>query len=92
MHCRTLHSSVSLYRGSSSSKQWLQRQRTDPYVAKRHAEGYRARSAFKLLEMNEKYNQSILLGPGAAILECGAAPGAWTQVAAEEVNAHGKYN
>ena len=57
MHRRAFHSSVSLYRGSSS-KEWLQRQRTDPYVAKRHAEGYRARSAYKLLEMNEKYNQN----------------------------------
>ena len=83
MHRRAFHNCVSLYKGSNSSKEWLRRQRTDHYVAKRHAEGYRARSAYKLLEMNEKYNGTLLMGPGAVVLECGAAPGAWTQVAVD---------
>lgn len=50
--------------------------------------GYRARSAFKLLEMSEGRG---LLRPGLRVVECGAAPGAWTQVAAKAVNAGGRY-
>ena len=73
---------------SQSSRQWLERQANDPYVKKAQEEGYRARSAFKLLEINQKHK---LLKPGMTVIECGAAPGAWTQVAAEKVNAGGMY-
>ena len=67
---------------TTSSQQWLKRQLTDPYVKKARTENYRCRSAFKLLEMNEKYR---LLQPGGVVIDCGAAPGSWTQVAAEKV-------
>jgi 23S rRNA (uridine2552-2'-O)-methyltransferase len=77
---------------STSSIEWLKRQHNDPYVRKCQADGYRARSAYKLIEMNEKYNSKLLIGPGAVVMECGAAPGAWTQVVAEAVNAGGNYN
>ena len=89
---RTFHTSISVFKGTKSSKEWLKRQRTDPYVQKRQADGYRARSAYKLIEMNEKFDGNLLLGHGSVVLECGAAPGAWTQVAVEEVNAEGLYN
>ena len=60
----------------SSNSKWLQRQSRDPYVKAAKLQGLRARSAFKLLEMNERRR---LLRPGMAVVECGAAPGAWTQ-------------
>ena len=62
---------------SVSSQNWLLRQLNDPYVLKARYENYRARSAFKLIEIDEKYN---ILKPGMRVVECGAAPGAWTQV------------
>ena len=87
---RSFHTCTCLCKNSGSSKEWLRRQRTDHYVKKRLADGYRARSAYKLIEMNEKYHGK-LLRPGSVVLECGAAPGAWTQVAVEEVNAEGHH-
>lgn len=89
---RSFHASVSMSKKSTSSIEWLKRQHNDPYVRKCQADGYRARSAYKLIEMNEKYNSKLLIGPGAVVMECGAAPGAWTQVVAEAVNAGGNYN
>lgn len=65
---------------SSSSQQWLTRQLNDPYVRKARYANYRARSAFKLIEIDDKYK---LLRPGMTVVECGAAPGAWTQVLVE---------
>lgn len=65
-----------------SSTLWLQRQLNDPYVARARAEGYRARSAYKLLELDQKYN---LLKPGMRVVDLGAAPGGWCQVAAKAV-------
>lgn len=65
-----------------SSQRWLERQLNDPYVARAKREGYRSRAAFKLLEMNEKYN---LFKPGQRVLDLGAAPGGWSQIAAREV-------
>lgn len=62
----------------TSSKLWLQRQLNDPYVEKAKKEGYRSRAAFKLLEIDEKVR---LLKPGLLVLDLGAAPGGWTQVA-----------
>ena len=69
-------------RRKASSARWLERQLNDPYVARARAEGYRARSAFKLIEMDEKY---ALFRPGDRVVDLGAAPGGWCQVAAEKV-------
>jgi len=88
---RGFHATISLNKKGTSSTEWLRRQRNDSYVQKSKADGYRARSAYKLIEMNQKYNRKLLGGPGAVVMECGAAPGAWTQVAAEAVNAGGYY-
>ncbi|WP_341751850.1 MULTISPECIES: RlmE family RNA methyltransferase [unclassified Candidatus Tisiphia] len=62
----------------NSSKQWLARQLNDPYVSKAKLDGYRSRSAYKLLEIHEKFN---LLKPGMKLVDLGAAPGGWSQVA-----------
>lgn len=62
---------------STSSQQWLIRQLNDPYVKQARYENYRARSAFKLIEIDDEYK---ILKPGMRVIECGAAPGAWTQV------------
>lgn len=67
---------------TESSRSWLVRQLNDPYVAKAQEQGYRARSAFKLVEINEKYR---FLKPGIRIVDLGAAPGGWTQVAAQKL-------
>lgn len=67
---------------SGSSHQWLSRQARDPYVEKSQAAGYRSRAAFKLLEIHERFK---LFRPGDRVLDLGAAPGSWTQVAAELV-------
>ena len=75
----------------SSSTEWLRRQRSDPYVRRSRNEGYRARSAYKLIEMNDRYNGALLSGLGGTVMDCGAAPGSWTQVASEVVNAGGNY-
>jgi 23S rRNA (uridine2552-2'-O)-methyltransferase len=65
-----------------SSQRWLERQLNDPYVAAAKREGYRARSAFKLIEIDDKHH---LLKPGKRVVDLGAAPGGWAQVAAERV-------
>jgi len=62
----------------NSSTRWLQRQINDPYVAEAERLGYRGRAAFKLKEIDEKLN---LLQPGMAVVDLGAAPGGWCQVA-----------
>jgi 23S rRNA (uridine2552-2'-O)-methyltransferase len=67
-----------------SSKLWLERQLNDPYVAKAKAQGYRSRAAFKLTEIDDKYR---LLKPGMTVVDLGAAPGGWSQVAAKRVGA-----
>jgi len=69
-------------RRKASSTRWLERQLNDPYVAKAHAEGYRARSAYKLIELDDRYH---LLAPGRRVIDLGAAPGGWSQVAVERV-------
>lgn len=69
-------------RRSHSSHQWLSRQLNDPYVRKAHAEGYRSRAAFKLLEIDDKHK---ILKRGARVVDLGAAPGGWSQVAAERI-------
>jgi 23S rRNA (uridine2552-2'-O)-methyltransferase len=67
-----------------SSKLWLERQLNDPYVAKARREGYRSRAAYKLIEIDDKYR---LLKPGSAVVDLGAAPGGWSQIAARRVGA-----
>jgi 23S rRNA (uridine2552-2'-O)-methyltransferase len=69
---------------SLSSTLWLERQLNDPYVARAKREGYRSRAAYKLLEMDDRYH---LLKPGGRIVDLGAAPGGWSQVAADRVKA-----
>jgi 23S rRNA (uridine2552-2'-O)-methyltransferase len=67
-----------------SSKLWLERQLNDPYVAKAKREGYRSRAAYKLIEIDDKYR---LLKPGQTVVDLGAAPGGWSQIAARRVGA-----
>lgn len=70
-----------------SSTRWLQRQLNDPYVAAARREGYRSRAAYKLIEIDDKYH---FLHPGAVVVDLGAAPGGWSQVAAKRVMPEGK--
>ena len=71
-----------------SSKLWLERQLNDPYVARAKREGFRSRAAFKLTEIDDKYH---LLKAGMTVVDLGAAPGGWSQVAAKRIGlANGK--
>lgn len=93
-HCffqrRFLHCSFSLMKklkGKTHAEQrWMLRQLKDPYVKASHTQNFRCRSAFKLLEIDDKFH---LLQPGYSVVDCGAAPGAWTQVAVQRVNSAG---
>jgi len=67
---------------TTSSQKWLQRQLNDPYVARAKREGWRSRAAFKLIEMDEKAH---VLRKGLRIVDLGAAPGGWSQVAAKKI-------
>ena len=69
---------------SVSSKRWLERQLNDPYVARAKAEGLRSRAAFKLAEIDDRHH---LLKSGRSVVDLGAAPGGWSQVAARRVGA-----
>ena len=66
---------------TTSSTKWLKRQLNDPYVTKAQMEGYRGRAAFKLVEINEKLD---ILKPNMMVVDLGAAPGGWCQVAAQK--------
>lgn len=66
-----------------SSQRWLQRQLNDPYVEEAKKRGYRSRAAFKLLQIDDQFK---ILKPGGRIVDLGAAPGGWTQVAVERVS------
>jgi len=70
-----------------SSKEWLRRHVTDPYVKAARKQGYRSRAAFKLLDIDAKEK---LFRPGQIVLDLGAAPGGWSQVAAEKVKPGGR--
>jgi len=74
---------------TASSRQWLERQLNDPYVARAKREGMRSRAAYKLIEIDDK---ARFLKKGGRIVDLGAAPGGWSQVAAQRVGApqHGK--
>jgi 23S rRNA (uridine2552-2'-O)-methyltransferase len=67
-----------------SSKLWLERQLNDPYVAQAKRDGYRSRAAYKLVEIDDKHH---LLKPGMTVVDLGAAPGGWSQIAAKRVGA-----
>jgi 23S rRNA (uridine2552-2'-O)-methyltransferase len=69
-------------RRSISSTKWLFRQLNDPYVVQSKEDGYRSRAAYKLIEINEKFN---FLRSNSVVIDLGAAPGGWTQVAIEKI-------
>jgi 23S rRNA (uridine2552-2'-O)-methyltransferase len=75
-HVKTAH------KRSLASTLWLQRQLNDPYVARARADGWRSRSAYKLIEIDDRFR---LLRPGHVVVDLGAAPGGWSQVAAARV-------
>lgn len=80
---RNLSVRVKTARGRKlSSTLWLERQLNDPYVAASKRDGYRSRAAYKLLEIDEKHK---ILKPGLRVVDLGAAPGGWCQVAADRV-------
>ncbi len=70
-----------------SSTLWLERQLNDPYVARAKREGYRGRAAFKIMELDERFQ---FLKPGCRVVDLGCAPGGWCQVAVPKVNALGE--
>ena len=74
-------------RRSPSSTRWLERQFNDPYVAERARRGFRSRAAFKLAELDGRYR---LLRAGDKVVDLGAAPGGWTQVALERIGPRGR--
>lgn len=71
---------------TASSQRWLERQLNDPYVAAAKRAGYRSRAAYKLIEIDDKHR---FLKPGGRVVDLGAAPGGWSQIAAERVQAIG---
>jgi 23S rRNA (uridine2552-2'-O)-methyltransferase len=72
---------------TKSSSEWLRRHVNDPYVKQAQLDGYRSRSAYKLIELNEK---DRLIKPGMRILDLGSAPGGWSQVAGKLVGRKGR--
>jgi 23S rRNA (uridine2552-2'-O)-methyltransferase len=85
---RELKVKVKSARGrTTSSTRWLQRQLNDPYVVRAKKEGYRGRAAYKIMELDDKFR---FLVPGARIVDLGAAPGGWCQVAVKRANILGE--
>ncbi len=74
-------------RRTPSSRAWLERQINDPYVARAKREGFRSRAAYKLAEIDDKFH---LLKPSARVVDLGAAPGGWSEVAAQRVGGSGR--
>ena len=70
-----------------TSKRWLARQANDPYVKQARSQGYRARAAFKLIELDQRER---LFRPGQRVVDLGAAPGSWSQIARERVGPAGR--
>jgi len=84
---RGLHTRVKTAKGRRlSSTRWLQRQLNDPYVIEAKRLGYRSRAAFKLIELDDKFH---FLNKGAKVIDLGAAPGGWTQVAMQRIGDKG---
>ncbi|WMS42435.1 RlmE family RNA methyltransferase [Acuticoccus sp. MNP-M23] len=82
---RQMHTRVKTAKGRKlSSTLWIQRQLNDPYVQRAKADGYRSRAAYKLIEIDERYN---ILKRGQTVVDLGAAPGGWCQVAVQRCNA-----
>src|SRR5580692_9250982 len=74
-------------RRTLSSRTWLERQLSDPYVARAKRDGLRSRAAYKLSEVDDKYR---VLKPGGRVVDLGAAPGGWSEIAAKRVGASGR--
>jgi 23S rRNA (uridine2552-2'-O)-methyltransferase len=74
-------------RRSLSSRIWLERQISDPYVLRAKREGLRSRAAYKLAEIDDKYK---VLKPGARVIDLGAAPGGWCEIAVQRIGAKGR--
>src|ERR1700728_2183844 len=74
-------------RRTPSSRAWLERQISDPYVARAKREGFRSRAAYKLAEIDDKYR---LLKPGGRVVDLGAAPGGWSEIAARRIGTSGR--
>ena len=72
---------------SASSRAWLERQISDPYVARAKREGFRSRAAYKLAEIDDKFH---FLKPGTRVVDLGAAPGGWSEIAARRVGPSGR--
>jgi 23S rRNA (uridine2552-2'-O)-methyltransferase len=72
---------------SLNTKDWLRRHLTDPYVKRAQKDGYRSRSVYKLIELDE---ENRLIKPGMTVVDLGAAPGGWSQVTARKVGAKGR--
>jgi 23S rRNA (uridine2552-2'-O)-methyltransferase len=81
---RQLKVRVKNHKHTGSSREWLQRHLNDPYVQASKRDGWRSRAAYKLLEIDDKYS---ILKPGQQLVDLGAAPGGWAQVAADRVHA-----
>lgn len=88
IHLKTVPSNIK-GKNSSSSHEWLTRQLNDVYVQKSRYDRYRCRSAYKLLEIDERFN---ILKPKSAVVDCGAAPGSWTQVVVKKLKLDSDFN
>ena len=87
-HTNSIHVSkikFSIKGKSESSSRWLRRQAKDPYVHQAVKDGYRCRSAYKLLEIDDKFH---ILTSGSRVVDCGASPGSWSQVAIERIKSN----
>jgi len=85
---RLTHISLKTAKGrTTASQRWLARQLNDPYVKAAQAAGWRSRAAFKLTELDDRFK---LLKPGFRVVDLGAAPGGWTQVAMSRIGPHGR--
>ncbi|XP_006112938.1 rRNA methyltransferase 2, mitochondrial [Pelodiscus sinensis] len=85
--CQRFHSAAGCLKSKTGAEhRWLERHLKDPFVKATKQHNYRCRSAFKLLEIDDKHK---FLCPGLSVIDCGAAPGAWSQVAVQRVNALG---
>ena len=83
VNSRSSKQKINKSKRTESSRRWISRQINDPYVSEAQKRGFRSRSAFKLLQINEKFN---LFKPGMVIVDLGCAPGGWLQVISEIIN------